>query len=93
MEEIPGRPTAGRTVLVTGGTGGIGRATAEGLAGMGAHVTITGRDAARAVPPLGTSVRPPGRRSTHSSPTCHPSPRYGASPPKQPTACRGSTCW
>ncbi len=39
---------AGRTVLVTGGTGGIGRATAEGLARMGAHVTITGRDTGRA---------------------------------------------
>ena len=39
---------AGRTVLITGGTGGIGRATAEGLAAMGAHVLITGRDAARA---------------------------------------------
>ncbi len=39
---------AGRTVLVTGGTGGIGRATAEGLAVLGARVAITGRDAARA---------------------------------------------
>jgi retinol dehydrogenase-14 len=35
-------------VLVTGGTGGIGRATALGLATMGANVAITGRDAARA---------------------------------------------
>ena len=39
---------AGRTVLVTGGTGGIGLATAFGLAAMGANVAITGRDAARA---------------------------------------------
>src|SRR5674476_362990 len=38
---------AGRTVLVTGGTGGIGRATATGLATMGAHLGITGRDRAR----------------------------------------------
>jgi retinol dehydrogenase-14 len=39
---------AGRTVLVTGGTGGIGNATAIGLATMGARVGITGRDLARA---------------------------------------------
>jgi retinol dehydrogenase-14 len=38
---------SGKTVLVTGGTGGIGRATAEGLARLGARVGITGRDAAR----------------------------------------------
>ena len=37
----------GRTVLVTGGTGGIGRATAAGLVGLGARVGIVGRDAAR----------------------------------------------
>jgi NAD(P)-dependent dehydrogenase (short-subunit alcohol dehydrogenase family) len=35
---------AGRTVLVTGGTSGIGRATAVGLARLGADVAITGRD-------------------------------------------------
>jgi retinol dehydrogenase 14 len=37
----------GRTVLVTGASGGIGRATAEGLSGLGARVGIVGRDHAR----------------------------------------------
>jgi NAD(P)-dependent dehydrogenase (short-subunit alcohol dehydrogenase family) len=39
---------AGKTVVVTGATGGIGRATAVGLAALGARVGITGRDAGRA---------------------------------------------
>ena len=39
---------AGKSVLVTGGTGGIGKATAIGLAALGARVGITGRDQARA---------------------------------------------
>ena len=47
MEQIHGGPMAGRTVLVTGATGGIGRATALGLATMGAHLAITGRDRGR----------------------------------------------
>jgi len=47
METVRSGPLAGRTVLVTGGTGGIGRATALGLATMGAHLAITGRDRER----------------------------------------------
>ena len=37
----------GATVLVTGGTGGIGLATATGLAALGARVGIVGRSAVR----------------------------------------------
>jgi retinol dehydrogenase 14 len=47
VEQSRSGPMAGRTVLVTGGSGGIGRATALGLAAMGAHLAITGRDRGR----------------------------------------------
>ncbi len=46
MTDVP--LMVGKTVLVTGGTGGIGKATAVGLARLGARVGITGRDIARA---------------------------------------------
>ncbi len=48
MDQMRSGPMAGKTVLVTGGTAGIGRATALGLAAMGAHLAITGRDRGRA---------------------------------------------
>ncbi len=38
---------AGKTVLITGGNAGLGLETAVALAGMGAAVTITARDATR----------------------------------------------
>jgi retinol dehydrogenase-14 len=40
-------PMAGKTVLVTGASGGIGQATALGLARMGAHIAVSGRDRER----------------------------------------------
>src|SRR5579872_5823462 len=39
---------AGKTVLITGSTDGVGRYVAAELAKQGAHVLIHGRDAARA---------------------------------------------
>jgi len=47
MGETPGGPMAGKTVVVTGATAGIGKATAMGLATMGANLAITGRDRER----------------------------------------------
>lgn len=50
MTIVPSLPPhlRGKTALVTGGTFGIGRATAVGLARMGAGVVITGRSKVRA---------------------------------------------
>lgn len=42
----------GKTVLITGATGGIGEATARSLAKQGAHIILVGRDIAR-----GTAIR------------------------------------
>ena len=48
MSESRTGPLASKIVLVTGGTGGIGKATAAGLSAMGARLAITGRDRERA---------------------------------------------
>ena len=50
----------GKFVLVTGGTGGIGEATAIGLAALGARVGITGRDQARTEAAAAGPVRSSG---------------------------------
>jgi dehydrogenase/reductase SDR family protein 12 len=36
---------SGKTVVITGGTGGLGRAGAEGIAALGARTVLVGRDA------------------------------------------------
>lgn len=54
---------AGKTVLVTGGTGGIGKATAVGLAARGAQVGIVGRDLRRAQAAAADIVRESGNPS------------------------------
>ena len=43
----PNGGMGGKTVLVTGGTSGIGKATAVAMAAMGADVVVTGRDPER----------------------------------------------
>jgi retinol dehydrogenase-14 len=47
MRDTVTGPMTGKTVLITGATGGIGRASAVGLAALGAGVGITGRDPRR----------------------------------------------
>jgi NAD(P)-dependent dehydrogenase (short-subunit alcohol dehydrogenase family) len=69
----PGGPAAGRIMLVTGSTAGIGYHTARGLAAAGATVFLTGRDRQRGVAAAAaiTLAAPHGRaefiRADHST--------------------------
>ena len=54
----------GRSALVTGSTHGIGVAMAQALAGAGAHVVVSGRDASAG---LAGNV-PPGPRVNSATP-------------------------
>ena len=47
MGSYPGFDLSGRTALVTGGSSGLGRAIARGLAEAGALVSVGSRDAAK----------------------------------------------
>lgn len=56
----------GKTVLITGGTNGIGLETARGLARMGARVVITGRNPAKTASTLEDLKRSTGNPNIHS---------------------------
>src|SRR4051794_41796478 len=84
---IPSLDLGGRTALVTGAAGGIGRACALRLAAAGAKVRAGDRDAAGldALAELSAGVagtpQPPGPRPPPPGAPPHPPP--GAPPPPQ----------
>ncbi|WP_405068948.1 SDR family NAD(P)-dependent oxidoreductase [Kribbella sp. NBC_01510] len=93
MADQASRPMAGKTVLVTGGTGGIGEATAAGLAALGARVGITGRDRGRAEAAAAQITDQTGNPAVMcSSRTCRPRPRYAGWRPRSSRRTRDWTC-
>ena len=80
MKHAHSGPMAGRTVLVTVATAGIGKPTALGLATMGAHLGIIGRDARRTEDAAREIRAAAVGGSTCSSPTCPPRQRYNGWP-------------
>jgi NAD(P)-dependent dehydrogenase (short-subunit alcohol dehydrogenase family) len=55
----------GKTILVTGGTGGIGKHTAIGLAKLGARVIVSGRDQQRGLEGVADIQRASNNQNVH----------------------------
>jgi NAD(P)-dependent dehydrogenase (short-subunit alcohol dehydrogenase family) len=93
MNGLPRRPMDGRTVLVTGATGGIGRATAMGLATMRRGLRLLAGTVSEPTTQHVRSVRPAAGGWTCSSRTCRPSPTCGGSLTRYSTRYRGLMSW
>jgi NAD(P)-dependent dehydrogenase (short-subunit alcohol dehydrogenase family) len=61
----PGKRVTGKTVVITGGTSGIGQVAAEALAGMGARIVLIARDPARGEMAM-TRLRAKGPGAAHA---------------------------